>query len=142
MHWEASKNYLIDLEKYRNKEVTQRIRSALPKLTTLKTISTPNKPIVFFFKSDNSKLLYHSLLFGLPAIMAVADGSTDYPLLALTDSDGGLESLYLGKEALLRFGWPQNPTPLSNIYAYKVYDDGNIEEITSEIRTKLSSLTK
>lgn len=129
--------YLAHLSKVRGIQTTQKIRHSLPILEVLRQ---KDKPVVFYFETDNPEVLYHALTFGLPVILAyqqeVANPWNIVPLIDWNE----VVSAHLTGKPLERFG-TSNKDPVGIEYIYSFSLKGNqLIDTTEQTRKKLLSL--
>lgn len=133
--------YLKNLFIVRNKVLTDKIRGSLPDISKLNLQTQKGQPMVFYFEGDNPEVLYHSIMFGFPAIVAIQGGMLSSPNLVYSDNWQEIESDYLNGSSLKRFSWPEKPVPINNIFSYKILKDELIDT-TQSTREKLKNLGK
>jgi hypothetical protein len=138
-HAKGTYNYLHELARYRNKQINTNVRNSLPNITELSQHTKPDNPLVFYFVSDNPKALYHNVLFGFPTMVAIHEGIMSYPNLVYTDNWAEIVSAYKTGESLKRFSFPEKPTPIENIFSYKLETD-HLVDTTHETRDILTCL--
>lgn len=129
-----TQQYLKNLYNNRNSTLTKSITDTYPSVSPL--LDTNKQPLVFYFQSNNPEVLYHNVLFGFPAIVAIREKLDIFPNLVYTDSWEEVKNDYLDGSGLKRFSYSESPVPLENIFSY--YLDSNILiDTTSETRMKL-----
>ncbi len=134
MHYGSSYKYLDRLAITRNKTLTQNIRSGLPSIKQYGNVNFLSHPMVYYFYSEKKDVLYHSIMFGFPAMVAIRDNLDYFPFLVYIESWEELESAVLDGLAVKRFNWPAKPVPVENIYAYEVDGGYNLINKTKEVR--------
>lgn len=129
----ASQKYLNSLFSSRSYYKTEQIRSMVPDNSNF---GDPNEPLIYFFESDNKDILYHSLLFGFPVIMAFEKGFWYWSNIAYTDSWYEFQDAFETGDSLKRFPVKSGRIPLENMYSFKI-ENGQLVETTKESRKKL-----
>jgi hypothetical protein len=129
----ASQKYLGNLAHVREYQTTERIRKSISDAIDF---DKSNEPLIFYFESDNKELLYHSLLFGFPVIMAFEKGFWNWNGIAYTESWYEFEDAYKTGQSLKRFSIPPAPVPLDNMYSFKIKDT-TVIDTTESMRERL-----
>lgn len=138
MHVVASRMYLSQLSELRPRILTQETRSKFPKV---QSFGKTKDPIVIYFMTDNSAILYHRLLFGFPVTMSFYQNFNYWSNIAYTESWNEVISAYTDGKSLKRFSIPQQKTKIENIYSFLLRDE-KIIDTTETTRSVLESLYK
>ena len=69
----SSNKYLSDLHRARNLTISEKIRKSLPKIKELEKESIEGHPLTFYFEGKEKEILYHTVLFGFPTIVAIQE---------------------------------------------------------------------
>lgn len=106
-------------------------------------IGNSKKPLVFYFESSdkNSRLKHNSISFGFPYRMAIQYGIYDsyFRMPIAMNSWEEVFSAVSDGQSLVANGFPKEPIPIENIYAFYLDDDNNLINITEDVRNKLKS---
>jgi hypothetical protein len=133
-HMSGSVKYLNSLALMRDSTKTESIRRSVPIISSL---TTSGKPTVVYFESDSKEVLYHSLMFGFPVIIAFYQDVPNPWNIAYTENWKEVYDSFTTGEGLRRFGTlPTIPVPIENIYSFRL--SGNtLIDTTESTRAKL-----
>jgi len=138
LHVTASRMYLTRLSELRPRVLTEETRSNFPHIPSF---GETKEPIVIYFMTDNSEMLYHRLLFGFSVTMSFHQNFSNWTNIAYTENWNEVVSAYLDGRSLRRFSIPPQKTKIENIYSF-LFRDGKIVDTTDNTREALKSLNK
>lgn len=131
--------YLSNLSNDRSKKISQSVIADFPEISTLSESAKAGHPLVFYFTSNNPQILYHNVMFGFPAIIAITQQMNSFPNLVYTDDWKEIVSDYKTGEGLSRFNYDKSPVPVENIFSYHL-DSNRLIETTKTTRDNLLNL--
>lgn len=137
LHIFSTRTYLNHLVEIRGQEVTEKIWS---QITSNIKIQNYKIPSVLYFEGDetNQETLHDVITYGFSSHMALIYNLefTYFPPLPLDDYRE-LSIVFSDGKNLPKYGYPLNPIPIDNIYAFRLDGRDHLIDITSQIREKL-----
>ena len=135
LHIISTNHYLKLMENFHSQEITDKIWSSLPYIPEV-----GKEPLVFYFEGDNSNyiILHNVITFGFPPHMQILYHLTekDYAPVPMQNWAEVISAISDG-QSFKAYGYPLEPMPVNNVYAFRLEGKDNLINITDLARQKL-----
>lgn len=131
----STNQYFSYLSEVRNQKLNNKIWLGL---TQIEAVGKERGPLLFYFEGENSAVVYYLITFGFPPHMGILYNIKDLGKLPvpLDKWDDVLEAAKTGKN-MPAYGYEAKPVSVKNLYAFRLEQEGNLKDITSEKRKDL-----
>ena len=138
----SDRKYMGSLYPVRNLAVTESMWNKIFEYVPKETY--PDKLLLFYFDDkENSGLAHNTILFGFPPRMAIEYKIKEQiKIPAFTNIYEEVVSVVTDGKAFLRLGYPQEKIAIDQVVAFKFTKNGELLDITREVRRDLNTRIK
>lgn len=138
LHIFSTRFYVDILLDLHSQKITNKIWSQVP---TIPELGETADPIIFYFDGKPRGTLHNVLIFGFPAKIALLQKPhiMDYKSITM-DIEAELISAVTDGKSLKRFGLPQKPLPVENVYSFNLVTKEVLINTTEETRKALRKI--
>ncbi len=135
LHITSTKTYIGKLLATHSQKTVDKIWSSIPYIPEV-----GRKPVILYFERDdtNASVLGDAVMFGYPfhiALLYKLTESDKFP--GATDNWKDVVSAVKDGHSLKAYGYPPEPIPIENVYAFHLQGRDNLINITDKVRQKL-----